>query len=57
MHENAVQLGVDHAVGPTKGREARSVPVPAFLLDALSVQCQDKGPGDLVQMSEIISGT
>ncbi len=48
VHENAVQLGVDHAVGPTKGREARSVPVPAFLLDALSVQCRDKGPGDLV---------
>ena len=28
VHENAVQLGVDHAVGPTKGRTARSVPVP-----------------------------
>lgn len=48
VHENAVQLGVDYAVGPTKGRKARSVPVPGFVLDALSVQCAGKGPGDLV---------
>lgn len=48
VHENAVQLGVDHAVGPTKGRKARSVPVPAFVLDELSVRCQDKAPDDLV---------
>jgi integrase len=48
VSENAVQLGVEHVVGPTKGREARSVPVPAFVLDALSVQCACKSPGDLV---------
>jgi integrase len=48
VHENAVQLGTDHAVGPTKGRKARSVPVPAFVLDRISVQCADKAPGDLV---------
>jgi integrase len=48
VSENAVQLGVDHAVGPTKGRKARSVPVPAFVLDELSVQCTGKAPGDLV---------
>jgi integrase len=48
VSENAVQLGVDHAVGPTKGRKARSVPVPTFVLDELSVQCQGKTPGDLV---------
>jgi integrase len=48
VHENAVQLGVDHAVGTTKGRVARSVPAPEFVLDALSVQCRDKGPVDLV---------
>ncbi len=48
VSENAVQLGVWHAVGPTKGRKARSVPVPAFVLDALAVQCKDKAPGDLV---------
>jgi integrase len=48
VHENAVQLGVDHAVGPTKGREARSVPVPGFVLDELARQCRGKGPEDLV---------
>jgi integrase len=48
VSENAVQLGVDHAVGPTKGRETRSVPVPTFVLDALSVQCAGKDAGDLV---------
>ncbi len=48
VHENAVQLGINHAVGPTKGRKARSVPVPAFVLDELSVQCQGKQPTDLV---------
>lgn len=48
VSENAVQLSVNHAVGPTKGRKARSVPVAAFVLDALSVQCKGKAPGDLV---------
>ena len=48
VHANAVQLGVDHAVGPTKGRTARSVPVAAFLLDELSVRCAGKEPDDLV---------
>lgn len=48
MSENAVQVRVRHAVGPTKGRKARSVPVPVFVLNALSVQCKDKAPGDLV---------
>src|ERR1700751_3664961 len=48
VSENAVQLSVSHALGPTKGRKARSVPVPAFVLDELSVQCQGKAPSDLV---------
>jgi integrase len=48
VSENAVQIGARHAVGPTKGRKARSVPVPAFVLDELSVQCAGKAPGDLV---------
>lgn len=48
IHENAVQLGVDHAVGPTKGRSARSVPVPGFVLDELSEMCANKLPDDLV---------
>lgn len=48
VHENAVQLGVDHAVGQTKGRAVRSVPVPPFVLDELSPMCADKEPSDLV---------
>jgi integrase len=37
-----------HAVGPTKGRKARSVPIPQFVLDELSVQCTGKTRADLV---------
>lgn len=48
VSENAVQLGTRHAVGPTKGRQARSVPVPEFVLNELSRQCKDKAAGDLV---------
>ena len=48
VHDNAVQLGVDHAVGLTKSRQQRSVPVPQFVLDELSVQCQGRGMDDLV---------
>jgi integrase len=48
VHENAVQIGTHHAVGPTKGRESRSVPVPGFVLDELSAQCQGKASGELV---------
>ena len=42
VHENAVQIGTRHAVGPTKGKVARSVPVPQFVLDELSVQCEGR---------------
>jgi integrase len=48
VSENAVQLGVDHAVGPTKGRKTRSVPVPEFVLNELARQCAGKGADDLV---------
>jgi integrase len=48
VSENAVQLGVNHAVGPTKGRIARSVPVPTLVLDELSQHCQDKASNALV---------
>ena len=48
VSENAVQLGARHAVGPTKGRKARSVPVPAFVLEELSRLCTDKRPTDLL---------
>jgi integrase len=43
LAENAVQLSVNHAVGPTKGRKARSVPVPVFVLDELSVRVRRQG--------------
>jgi hypothetical protein len=36
------------AANPVKGREDRSVPVPEFVLNELSVQCKGKAPGDLV---------
>lgn len=32
----------------TKGRKARSVPVPVFVLDELSVRCKGNAPADLV---------
>lgn len=48
VSENAVQLGVDHAVGQTKGRKVRSVPVPSFVLDEVSPLCAGKAPVDLV---------
>ena len=48
VNENAVQLGVTHAVGPTKGRKERSVPVPQFVLDELAVQCEGSSLDDLV---------
>jgi integrase len=46
--DNAVQLGVDHAVGRTKSRMERSVPVPQFVLDQLAVQCEGRSLDDLV---------
>ncbi len=46
--DNAVQLGVEHAVGQTKGRKVRSVPVPTFVLDELSRLCADKSTEDLL---------
>lgn len=48
VHDNAVQLGVDHAVGRTKSQKERSVPVPQFVLDQLAVQCEGRDLGDLV---------
>lgn len=50
--ENAVQLGVEHSVGQTKGKAVRSVPVPEFVLDQLATMCAGKGPGDLVFSSD-----
>ncbi len=46
--DNAVQLGVDHAKGPTKGKEIRSVPVPRFVLTELVAHIKGRAPDALV---------
>ena len=48
VHDNAVQMGVDFNLGRTKSSKDRSVPVPAFVLDELAVQCEGRGLDDLV---------
>ncbi|SNS55116.1 Phage integrase family protein [Rhodococcoides kyotonense] len=48
VHDNAVQLGVNHAEGLTKSRRSRSVPVPQFILDELAQQCEGKSLDGLV---------
>lgn len=48
VHDNAVQLGTDHAVGYTKSKRERSVPVPQFVLDELAAQCRGRGRDALV---------
>ncbi|MET8872936.1 site-specific integrase [Nocardia sp. NPDC004604] len=46
--DNAVQLGVDHAEGPTKGKESRGVPVPRFILTKLATHTKGRDPDALV---------
>ena len=48
VHDNAVQLGVDHAVGDTKSRDERSVPVPAFVLTSCRSNARAGSLDDLV---------
>jgi hypothetical protein len=36
-----------NAVGKTKNRKERSVPVPQFVLDELAVQCEGRSLDDL----------
>ena len=48
IHRNAVWVGQECVVGVTKGREARSVPVPQFVLDMLAATCDGKAADDLV---------
>ena len=45
---SATRVGGRLVIGTPKTGKARSVPVPGFVLDALSVQCTGKGPDDLV---------
>ncbi|BCI55707.1 site-specific integrase [Mycolicibacterium litorale] len=46
--DNAVQLGVDHAVGDPKDDEPREVPVPKFLMAEIKKRITGRGPDDLV---------
>src|ERR1700733_11967444 len=46
--ENAVQIGARPVGGPTKGRKARPGAVLVLVLDALSAQCREKAPADLM---------
>ncbi|MFH5231489.1 tyrosine-type recombinase/integrase [Antrihabitans spumae] len=48
VHDNAVQLGVEHVEGLTKSRKQRAVPVPEFVLSELSLRCAGKNLDDLV---------
>lgn len=45
---NAVQLGSDHYLGPTKDRRSRSVPVPGFVLEDLAHVSANKREDDLI---------
>jgi integrase len=46
--DNAVQLGVDHAVGDPKDDEPREVPVPKFVMTELKNHIDGRGRDDLV---------
>jgi integrase len=48
VHENAVQLGVEHAVGAPKSRKPRSVPVADVVLAAIAPPCAGKTEQSLV---------
>lgn len=46
--DNAVQLGVDHAVGDPKDDEPREVPVPKFLMALLKNEVKLRAADDLI---------
>lgn len=46
--DNAVQLGVDYALGDPKDDEPREVPVPKFVMAELKKQVHGRGPDDLI---------
>jgi hypothetical protein len=48
VSENAVQLGVNQAVGTRKGRNGRSIPVQTFVLGEFARDCKGKAADDLV---------
>jgi integrase len=46
--DNAVQLGIDHALGDPKDDEHREVPMPKFVMAELKKHLSNRGPDDLV---------
>ncbi len=46
--DNAVQLGVEHALGDPKDDEHREVPMPKFVMAELKKHIGSRGPDDLV---------
>jgi len=48
VERNAVWVSGACVVGPTKGKESRSVTVPEFVVKMLSVHCIGRAPDDLV---------
>jgi integrase len=48
IDENAVRVGTAMAIGTTKTHEARSVPVPGFLLEKIVLASQGTAPEDLL---------
>lgn len=48
LHRNAVQVGQKFEVGPTKGKENRTVPVAASVLSRLAARCEGRSAGDLL---------
>jgi integrase len=48
IDENAVRVGTGLEIGTPKTHEARSVPVPRFVIDLLVTACEGKKPEDLV---------
>lgn len=48
VQRSASALGAEWVVGTPKGHRARSVPVPAFLLEMLEVRMRGRGPDELL---------
>lgn len=48
VHQNAVQSGTSIHVGTPKAHKQRSIPLPAFLVPLLALQCENRDRGDLV---------
>ena len=46
--QNAVEVGTRVIVGTPKSHKRRTVPVPAFVVERLAVQCEGKGRDDLL---------